>query len=668
VVHGGLPRNGEVTYEEIDAIHRFRQIPMPELAQPEEDEIFQDLMWSDPMENIGWVESDRGVGAMFGPDVTKAFLKTNGLELVIRSHEECNKGHEIHHNGKLMTIFSASNYDGPNSNMGATVTLMGDSAEYSIWTYSVVEDDFLNDHKENTMGGGGNWGDNTSVAQTPQGAFGISRTFSAASLGATFVGAYRDGQEKERFGHFCASLLGNINLLAMARGNNVLQQMHNERRTRDDVVHEIRDRIYERRHRLLAYFTKIDRTQKGSVWKMEWVETMHVVLNLDLPWFFLRPSFTHTEPISHRIRYVSFLSRFKNGIADLWLPIWRISAMAELYYTLFGRKRHPVAKVLSDREDPIGYNEFCGLVRQVSESNSDNELFHLYLALCNDGQYDTFLTGPKVIEQLKAASEEFEKDPQYDETDSRYCGWELNTMDQLSSIMTRLGPPLLHKIFKVKRDVPITTPEAFNEGIQTVAKGSKRPLILRESALRAIWNYLLQHCVNPQIGVTVDELFLAFSVRDFTSLRERREAYQELTSRLLGDADNAARRRYSFTFVGFGPTPPADFCSPAGGSISFSKPPQTPISRLPGIPGNVTPGAASFTGRSQTPQAAPMPVASHSQSHMHVSKTNSVIGTDDLGVGASLESDGARHSPDRSRGTASLKESPTVGTPRPPLV
>lgn len=63
VVHGGLPRRKGVTINDISRIQRFRQIPIPDLSQPEEDEIFQDLLWSDPVEDIaGWRESQRGAG------------------------------------------------------------------------------------------------------------------------------------------------------------------------------------------------------------------------------------------------------------------------------------------------------------------------------------------------------------------------------------------------------------------------------------------------------------------------------------------------------------------------------------------------------------------------------------------------------------------------------
>lgn len=47
-----------------------------------------------------------------GPDITKAFLERNRLQLVVRSHEVVMGGYEIMHDGNLVTVFSAPNYCG----------------------------------------------------------------------------------------------------------------------------------------------------------------------------------------------------------------------------------------------------------------------------------------------------------------------------------------------------------------------------------------------------------------------------------------------------------------------------------------------------------------------------------------------------------------------------
>jgi len=36
---------------------------------------------------------------MFGPDVTRNFLKENQLELIVRSHEMKEAGYEVEHDG-----------------------------------------------------------------------------------------------------------------------------------------------------------------------------------------------------------------------------------------------------------------------------------------------------------------------------------------------------------------------------------------------------------------------------------------------------------------------------------------------------------------------------------------------------------------------------------------
>ncbi|GLC44111.1 hypothetical protein PLESTB_000927800 [Pleodorina starrii] len=85
-----------------------------------------DVLWSDPVAALGFAENDaRGVGLTFGPDITEAFLRENGLKLIIRSHEgpdardkrsdlpQVLEGYSYDHNtpaGRLVTVFSAPDY------------------------------------------------------------------------------------------------------------------------------------------------------------------------------------------------------------------------------------------------------------------------------------------------------------------------------------------------------------------------------------------------------------------------------------------------------------------------------------------------------------------------------------------------------------------------------
>lgn len=89
LVHGGIP----VTAESL------RDIENPD------KNILTEILWNDPFEGYGIRPSYRGVGYLFGEDVTKTFLMATGLKAVVRGHEPVN-GYKIMHGGKLVTIFS----------------------------------------------------------------------------------------------------------------------------------------------------------------------------------------------------------------------------------------------------------------------------------------------------------------------------------------------------------------------------------------------------------------------------------------------------------------------------------------------------------------------------------------------------------------------------------
>ena len=126
VLHGGLFRNEGVTLRQIGAVKRRREPPLEGTSF--EDRVYEDILWSDPRPTAcypqplsGRQRSGRGAGCEFGRDVTMKFCADNRLALIIRSHECVSEGYEVLHDGRLLTIFSASRYCGTQTNKGAFV-------------------------------------------------------------------------------------------------------------------------------------------------------------------------------------------------------------------------------------------------------------------------------------------------------------------------------------------------------------------------------------------------------------------------------------------------------------------------------------------------------------------------------------------------------------------
>ena len=87
VVHGGISPH-LLKLKDLQKINRHKE--------PEDGSIFQDILWSDPEENInGFLVSPRGAGVIFGKKVFQKFLERNKFEAVIRSHQLCKEGYLV---------------------------------------------------------------------------------------------------------------------------------------------------------------------------------------------------------------------------------------------------------------------------------------------------------------------------------------------------------------------------------------------------------------------------------------------------------------------------------------------------------------------------------------------------------------------------------------------
>lgn len=140
VVHGGI--NDKINLKKLSKLDRtqFGSICRPPNLKKDSLEFKHlkdviDLLWSDPNKQDG-VEfnKSRNIGKLFGSDVTKKFLEENDFTLIIRSHECKPKGHDILHDGKVITVFSASNYHLGNS--GSILKVSTKRTKIDLLTYN----------------------------------------------------------------------------------------------------------------------------------------------------------------------------------------------------------------------------------------------------------------------------------------------------------------------------------------------------------------------------------------------------------------------------------------------------------------------------------------------------------------------------------------------------
>ncbi|KAF5404420.1 Serine/threonine-protein phosphatase [Paragonimus heterotremus] len=96
----------------------------PNAVNPHDWQQLLNLLWSDPQLKPGSrLNSYRGGGSYFGPDVTEAFLQRSGFKLIIRSHQCFPEGWQLTHSAQVLTVFSSFDYFGHATNEGVFMRL-----------------------------------------------------------------------------------------------------------------------------------------------------------------------------------------------------------------------------------------------------------------------------------------------------------------------------------------------------------------------------------------------------------------------------------------------------------------------------------------------------------------------------------------------------------------
>jgi len=132
-LHGGI--GGSVNnVAEVRTMQR--PLHVAQIPQTPFEQRITDLLWSDPSDNdsvpgvsLNETRDPDGTGRIvkFGPDRVEEFLEKNKpLSMIIRAHECVMDGFERFANGKLITVFSATDYCGHHKNAGALLFVRRD--------------------------------------------------------------------------------------------------------------------------------------------------------------------------------------------------------------------------------------------------------------------------------------------------------------------------------------------------------------------------------------------------------------------------------------------------------------------------------------------------------------------------------------------------------------
>jgi Ca2+-binding EF-hand superfamily protein/diadenosine tetraphosphatase ApaH/serine/threonine PP2A family protein phosphatase len=412
VTHGGLMSHPGVTLQAIASINRKRDIPYG--SPLFEDHIFESLEWSDPRTALGTTPSDRGAGSFFGPDVTTAFCRQNGISLIVRSHECVQEGYSLMHDNRILTVFSASRYCGRGNNRGSFVTFFPNLRHRVVqYTACPLTTDHLKPSlepmaflKRASAGATSGSGLMTSPLSSPNPWASMSPLGSPTPLPAIDSAEAAAIEESSALAaklYDCVVAIPDA--LLSERGSvpgliHVIPGLDHSRMpmtkiedgvapgyvpppssahtaASEGVRKMLMERVVLNRAELYAYWAKLPSQavhHDGCVSKLEWADGMHKVLKINLPWVSLAPILCEFEEGSNntRINYSKFLDRYRIAAVGETSANWIDALIAQICQKLF--------KVCGSLEAAFSYIDADGS-GEISLVEMENTLSKLNLGI-----------------------------------------------------------------------------------------------------------------------------------------------------------------------------------------------------------------------------------------------------------------------------------------------
>jgi len=307
-----------------------------ERRQDRSDRLFIALLWSDPIckglddlmgEHVApGPNFMRGAGYFFDTRTTQAFLKTNGLRLLLRSHQKPeddmedsqynSAGHPI-----LMTVFSASNYPSgagePHGNKACVLLVSSQSRDtpLSVCSSPAWREPYWRMHR---------W-----TRPTTEGLISAGQKSPQTPAGGAEGGASPEEAPSAR--------------------RQALERLWNM--------------VYSARAALLDYFQSVDKTAEGFVAMSEWACAMRACILPDkgFPWERIAPYLADFDE-QDQCSYGAFLARYQNVLSMRLEAQFCGKAMKQVLNKLGVQAEEAWDQLDRDGNGHLGYREFRPLL------------------------------------------------------------------------------------------------------------------------------------------------------------------------------------------------------------------------------------------------------------------------------------------------------------------